>query len=608
MTAPTVYDGLCLYHKFDGTVSPLDDSSGYGFSGTLVDAVTDPAGKMGRALRPSNATGHMTVPHARCVAPLPLLSLSLWVYLDKTPATMWGAPMFVDKRNGATGYCFGALAAGSNVLSFRVHNAAGTPYTATYTETVTGVWIHYVCIYNPTTVKIYRNGVEVGTAAADGTGLQNTTDMTIGVGLEGMIDELSLWRRSLTVGEVALLYASGAGLALIQPDLWSAATFVEPGEISPYLGAVELAVPAVPADILPDGVPLDASDISSGDPIVMSTLPDPYLVVEKTKRIFADPNPSIVSVSVASDYTVTAVGNGGPTDALDIVTWWQIDLGPNEVFVMASREASQGFQVNRNQTDIFTVPLRQNWQGLTMTFWMQSAEDASQMWSSAPLSLMDDLWDHSGSGGETYPVIVDGLAALLVARNSWTTTLVNSISDTDTIIAVASVTGLHPAGGVLSIGDEVIHYLSINIYAAYPLLLGCTRGYDGTLAATHGSGVAVEARIVAAHHNRLVDAVRSVEGTVGINPAADPITGGTFANLQDRLNATLPLLIEKPLTADWTFTHTRGRVVSTQFWVLQQDGSYAQIFVPTRQKIDVNGTSTVTVTFDSPQTGFIVVN
>ena len=615
MTAPTVYDGLRLYFKFDDLSGPLTDSSGRNNLGTMTNASTVVGGKFGQALRMSTAAGNVSVPHDVSIAPLKQgstdgpLSISIWVNLDKSYATMWGAPTFASKLSGNSGYFFGCLSAATNVISFRIFNLAGTAYTATYTEAATSGWVHYVAVYNVATVQIFRNGVSVASVAANGEALQNASALTIGTGFEGLLDELSIWSRSLSPAEVTALYASGAGLEIIRPIGVQTTEDVGAGQGLAEPFGVNATVPATlpSADSTAQINFTGASRVSSTEEFVSSTIPDPYIVMVLGKRLYMDPQPNIVAVEIDSDYHVTAIGNGGPTDATYVTTWWQIDLGPNQVFVMAARASTQGFLTNQNQTDHFDVPRGQNWQGMELSFWIQSTLDADQMWSSPPYVMLDDLWDHSGSN-IPYPSIVDGMSLLLKAVNSWTTTLAADIDANTAIIPLESIDGLEITGGVVSIGTEVIHYRSVSTRGPNPVLMGVTRGYDGTTAAPHGATAVVEARIVAAHHNNSVDAIRAIEGAIGTTPAADPLTGGSFANLQDRLNATLPYLIEKPLTADWSFTHTRGRVVSTQFWLLQDDGSYAQCAVPTRQKIDVNGTSTVTVTFDSPQTGFIVVN
>lgn len=85
---------------------------------------------------------------------------------------------------------------------------------------VAGTWYHIVISYNASagTCDCWINGV----AQTQGTGgpatIYNGSDpLWIGRGegvyLDGIIDELSMWSRPLTSGEVAELYNAGAGLA-----------------------------------------------------------------------------------------------------------------------------------------------------------------------------------------------------------------------------------------------------------------------------------------------------------------------------------------------------------------------------------------------------------
>ena len=67
------------------------------------------------------------------------------------------------------------------------------------------------------------------------------------------------------------------------------------------------------------------------------------------------------------------------------------------------------------------------------------------------------------------------------------TTLSAGINATATTVPVASVTGMPTVGGTLTIGTEQISYTGISSLN----ITGCTRGINGSTAATHSSGDAV---------------------------------------------------------------------------------------------------------------------
>lgn len=129
-----------------------------------------------------------------------------------------------------------------------------------------------------------------------------------------------------------------------------------------------------------------------------------------------------------------------------------------------------------------------------------------------------------------WPTAVATDANLSVAVNSLQTTLGSGIGSSDVTIALASTTGF-PTAGYVTIDNEVISYTGVS----GGNLTGCGRGADGTSAATHTTGAAVSATIVAAHHNSLKDEIKAIETTLS------GLTG---------LSPTLPLTASKVMVTD----------------------------------------------------------
>lgn len=111
----------------------------------------------------------------------------------------------------------------------------------------------------------------------------------------------------------------------------------------------------------------------------------------------------------------------------------------------------------------------------------------------------------------TWPTSVATDAILYIAVNSLQTTLSGSIDNVVTTITLASSTGFPTAGGV-TIDTEVIFYTGIS----GAQLTGCTRGADGTTAASHSSGVPVGATVIAAHHNLLKNEIIAIESSLNL--------------------------------------------------------------------------------------------
>lgn len=105
-----------------------------------------------------------------------------------------------------------------------------------------------------------------------------------------------------------------------------------------------------------------------------------------------------------------------------------------------------------------------------------------------------------------WPSAVSTSANLYTTVNLLQTTLASTINNAVTTIPLTSTTGF-PTAGAVTIDNEVIFYTGIS----GGNLTGCTRGSDGTSAASHNSGVPVGATVVAYHVNSLNAEVIAIE-------------------------------------------------------------------------------------------------
>ena len=443
MATPTIYDGLRAYFKFETVGDDGFDSTKNGNPATLTNAAASAPGKLGsRALRPSTSTGNLTLPQNPFINATSNISLAVWVYLDVLPSAMWssfgGETWFVDKRGGLTsGYALGCLTPGTDQISFRVFNSAGTPYTATFTETVTGAWIHYVGVYEGAVVRLYRNGVSVATAAADGTQRYNgSANLIVGQGLEGALDEVQVWDRKLTAGEVTTLYNAGAGIDIIYPEGFGIELAAAGHEVQPYAAdAIDIVLPAA-AD--PAAFDVPALPAYSFTLQTLGAVTAPYSVVDSPQREFIDPLPAITSITVNASHQIVAEAQAGPTDSDKCVTWWEIYLTSGEVVVTADRSSGQDFDSRRTIQDGFGVPPGQSWNGLTAKFFIASVEDGSQVWSSAAFTLNDPNFDNPIP---TPPPVYANPNPLVVSISASATHLVTAVGKIGPITAnIASPT------------------------------------------------------------------------------------------------------------------------------------------------------------------------
>lgn len=124
---------------------------------------------------------------------------------------------FIFLRTGST-----------NSLNAVYGDAGGTTIVNSSVSVFTlDTWTHVAFVKTgSTSLEIFVNGVSKGTSAGGGT-VSGTTNAFIG-GLtattqvmDGFLDEIAVWDRALTVGEIGNLYASGTGLYLITTNTFA---------------------------------------------------------------------------------------------------------------------------------------------------------------------------------------------------------------------------------------------------------------------------------------------------------------------------------------------------------------------------------------------------
>jgi hypothetical protein len=197
---------LVAYWRMDGDGTDLLG----GFNGT-VSTVTWTTGFHGQcgSFNGSNSEFSFSAP---TVIGTGDFSVSAWVQTNTTS----GARVVITTTNASSGMRFSTSGTHIQVSENSVAN-----YSIGGTIT-TGVWYHIVWVKSGTgtnNIVGYIDGTFVGDASIGTTSTGSGTGYIgrAGNSLErwnGLIDEVSLWKRALSAGEVADLYNSGAGLFL----------------------------------------------------------------------------------------------------------------------------------------------------------------------------------------------------------------------------------------------------------------------------------------------------------------------------------------------------------------------------------------------------------
>lgn len=168
-----------------------------------------------------------------------------------------------------------------------------------------------------------------------------------------------------------------------------------------------------------------------------------------------------------------------------------------------------------------------------------------------------------------FPGAISTDSDLYIAVNNQSTVLTdNPLTIGATTVNVSSTTGF-PTVGFISIDAEIIKYTGKTATS----FTGCTRGADGTTAASHLLNAQVDHNVIAAHHNVHKDEIIAVETfisshiglTTAVTTAEFERLSGVTSAIQTQLNAKAPTasptftgIVVAPTIDVTTISHTGG--------------------------------------------------
>lgn len=149
------------------------------------------------------------------------LTLSCKVYPTRVTS---GFPDFngICGYRNETNFDFYLIQLSSTDLEARFRGSNGIGYTITYTGLTLNQWSQFFLVYNGSTLKLYKNGTEVGSVAAAGTvPAAPTGSLSIGRVVfqtynwyhKGYIDEVSVWNKALTQTDINAITANSGEIA-----------------------------------------------------------------------------------------------------------------------------------------------------------------------------------------------------------------------------------------------------------------------------------------------------------------------------------------------------------------------------------------------------------
>jgi len=205
---PALNLGLVGYWSMDeGSGSKAYDQSGNRNTGTAYSSTTPTAswadGKLGKALDFDGTDDYVNIPTASSINITSNITVSAWINIK-----VWKEADVVESGN--TGYMLWTAPSQANKIVWgRQGSTAGQVLSVTTFNTKLNTWYHIVGTHDGTTLRIYVNGVVDNTKVA-ATSFSNGANLFIASGLDGkfngLIDEVRVYNRALSAGEVNRLY------------------------------------------------------------------------------------------------------------------------------------------------------------------------------------------------------------------------------------------------------------------------------------------------------------------------------------------------------------------------------------------------------------------
>jgi hypothetical protein len=208
--------GLVAHWKFDEASGiQAGDSSGHGLHGALVNGPQRITSILGSALQLNGATQFVSIPHSVQLKPVREITISAWVL----PAQLGSARVIYRKEDGDQRHLFAfhengtLLAFGLNLQGRYRELSAPVPAQRLLDER----WHLATATYDGTAKRVYWDGAEIGVEPASGPiPTEGAAPAYIGsfAGrwefFDGCIDDVRIYDRALSVGEVRQLYDEAA--------------------------------------------------------------------------------------------------------------------------------------------------------------------------------------------------------------------------------------------------------------------------------------------------------------------------------------------------------------------------------------------------------------
>ncbi len=196
--------GLVAAYGFnEGMGASAGDSSGNALTGTLSGPAWIATGRFGSALSFDGVNDLVTVPDASALHLTTAMTIEAWVY--PTAISGWRTILLKERSAQLAYSLYGNTDTNRpsvEIFTTATRDARGSAQLALNT------WTHLAATYDGATLRLYRNGVQVGTRATSGAIVASANPLRIGGNtiwgeyFSGRIDEVRIYNRVRTAAEI----------------------------------------------------------------------------------------------------------------------------------------------------------------------------------------------------------------------------------------------------------------------------------------------------------------------------------------------------------------------------------------------------------------------
>jgi hypothetical protein len=203
--------GLVAAYNFDeGSGTTLIDRTGQGRTGTVSGAAWSTQGKNNGALSFDGVNDMVTVADANSLDLTTGMTLEAWVFPTALGAGSW-RNVIIKERPGGEVYNLYANADTDAPTTYVVRaSLPDAPLDARGTAQLPlNSWTHLATTYDGSTLRIFVNGVQVGTRAVSGALITSSGAVRIGGNsiwgeyFQGRLDDIRIYNRALTATEIS---------------------------------------------------------------------------------------------------------------------------------------------------------------------------------------------------------------------------------------------------------------------------------------------------------------------------------------------------------------------------------------------------------------------